>query len=614
MNILLISCPPPVAARIPILLAAAERGRYRCESADGLEQGLRRLSKNDIDLVLWNLAPPQRGGLEEFLKARTQMLDRPIVVIAQPEYEILAIEAVQRGAQDYVLASSLLDAKQLTHTIRSAIDGYRLSGQTEHLTRELQASEANFYQMIHSNADGMVIIDRAGLICFVNPAAETLLGRSAKDLLGSRFEFPVMPGKTEEFEILVGGKKVRTAEMRIVETLWEAQPAYLASLRDISERKRLEALKDEFVSKVSHELRTPMTSIKGAVTLMLERAMGEINPEQEDFLHTISQDIDRLADLINNVLDLSKMEAGKMTVNRQRLEAAAIIDQACRSYQTILGSRRIVRQFDPVPPVYVDHNLILQVIANLLGNAIKFTKNDGTITFSLRADDGFVAVRISDDGPGMPKEALGKLFQKFVQAEGSPAADHPKGTGLGLAICREIVQLHKGRIWVESELGQGSTFAFTVPIYEPARTFNAMVQEMKESAAAEQTDFSLLVIDIQGVQAAGGSAPAELMTTLEDTVRKSVARNDHVIPFEPQALAVLAAADTAGASAMRARLAGRCIQWVVAAGAAGSFGVGTATFPQDGDTATALVQRAKARASDDRRSRQETRAGTERSA
>ena len=104
------------------------------------------------------------------------------------------------------------------------------------------------------------------------------------------------------------------------------------------------------------------------------------------------------------------------------------------------------------------------------------------------------------------------------------------------------------------------------------------------------------------------------MATLEEAVRKSAARNDHVIPFEPQALAVLAAADTAGASAMRARLTGRCIQWVVAAGAAGSFGIGAATFPKDGGTATALVQRAKARAADDRRFRQETRAGTERGA
>lgn len=605
VRILLVACPPAVSKRIPVLLAAVDRGRYACESVAELEQGLQRLARNDVDLVLFGLSRAKDRSLPDFLQARTHIVSRPIIVLAHPDQEALAIEAVQRGAQDYLLTTSCLDAKQLTHALEGALDGYRLSGEAEQLTRQLQATEANFYQMIQNNADGMVIIDCQGTVCFVNPAAEMLLGRPAAELIGRPFDFPATSGTTDEVEIIQGGSKLRTTEMHIVETLWEGRPAHLASLRDVTERKRLEALKDEFVSKVSHELRTPMTSIKGAVTLMLERSLGEINAEQEDFLKTISQDIDRLAELINNVLDLSKMEVGKMTVNRQRLEPAALIEQVCRSYQTLLGKRTIAKRFDPVPLVYADRNLVIQVITNLLGNAIKFTKEDGTITFSLRVDGAFVAVGVSDNGPGMPKAALAKLFQKFVQADSAPTAGQPKGTGLGLAICREIVQLHQGRIWVESEVGQGSTFAFTLPAYEPAQTFSQLIQELKENAAAEQSEFSLLVVDVAALRGRPDQGPgAERLTgDLEEAVRKSVSRNDHVLLLEPSTLAILAVTDAVGAAAMQARLIQVCSAWCdvhLGQGTASGVGVGTATFPKDGETPDTLIRLACSRAAETR--------------
>ena len=335
--------------------------------------------------------------------------------------------------------------------------------------------------------------------------------------------------------------------------------------------------------------------------------LGEINAEQEDFLKTISQDIDRLAELINNVLDLSKMEAGKMTVNRQRLEPAGLIEQVCRSYHTILGQRKIAKQFDPVPPVYADRNLVIQVITNLLGNAIKFTKEDGTITFSLRMDGTAVVVGVSDDGPGMPQEALGKLFQKFVQADSAPAAGQPKGTGLGLAIAREIVELHRGRIWVESELGRGSTFAFTLPAYEPAQTFTQLIQELKENAAAEQSEFSLLVIDVAAMRAQPGEAARpgadRLTADLEEIVRTSVSRKDHVLLLEPSTLAILAVTDAVGVAAMRSRLVQVCSAWCdvhVGQGSASGVGVGAATFPKDGETPDALIRLACSRAAESR--------------
>jgi signal transduction histidine kinase len=600
LNIVVAGCSPSEAGHIRQLLSEDAAGGYTIEHIEQLESMLDRPVAEKAQLILLDLSLANGRGFELFLKARTHVLGVPMVVLARPEDERLALEAVEKGAQDYLLKTKF-DRAQLVHSIRCAIDRLSLTGDVERLTGKLQASEVNFQNLIESNADGIIVIDRAGAIGFVNPAAETLLGKPASALIGAVFDFPFASDKTGEYHVVDSGQEIRTLEIRVVETMWEGERAFLASLRDISDRKRVERLKDEFVSKVSHELRTPLTSIKGAVTLMLNGSLGEINDEQKDFLQTMSQDLDRLAELINNLLDLSKIEAGKMALTRKRLDLPEVVEHICRSYHTLLGNRTVVRQVNQVPSVFADYNLTLQVIANLLGNAIKFTPDNGTITFDAKAEgDDEVVISIIDNGPGMPPETLGQLFQKFVQVGGS-AADRPKGTGLGLAISREIVELHGGRIWVESELGKGSQFRFTLPIYESTSALGKLFDELRARAGEEKGELNLLLLDLTRARDAlgrvAGRSPDELLAVFEERVRKNISRNDQVVMVEPLRFVVLAVTAPGTVQIMRQRLDGVCAAWLketLGSDAEHSIGLAVTTFPADGEYPALLLQKAKA--------------------
>lgn|GEM_PF-1560294 len=234
--------------------------------------------------------------------------------------------------------------------------------------------------------------------------------------------------------------------------------------RLFEETRLVDQLKSDFVSKVSHEFRTPLTSIRGFAEILM--MYGEVPPAQKEFLQIISQESDRLTRLINDVLDLSKIEAGKIAWHLQPVDIEEIIVSAARSIQSLAREKEIfleVRIPPRLPKVYADVDQLIQVINNLLSNAIKFTPK-GSITVSARPQgEQEVLVSVSDTGIGIPAEELTRIFEKFHQVS-SPHKTSSKGTGLGLAICKEIVLFMSGKIWCESTLGEGSTFYFTLPV------------------------------------------------------------------------------------------------------------------------------------------------------
>src|SRR5262245_25864397 len=232
--------------------------------------------------------------------------------------------------------------------------------------------------------------------------------------------------------------------------------------------QELDRLKSDFVSNVSHELRTPLTAIKGAVDLLLREVPGPLNENQTHHLSRVRSNTQHLAGLINDLLDLSKIEEGKIELDAGRVSLGGLLHEVMETVNLMAAEKPVLLEVEVPEPsvlVWADRNKVKQVLMNLIGNAIKFTPSGGRIAVSTANDRrGWVRVSIHDAGPEIPVSEQEKIFEKFYQVtqDGSPK---PKGTGLGLANSKSLVELHGGKIWVESEEGRGSTFSFTLPIW-----------------------------------------------------------------------------------------------------------------------------------------------------
>jgi two-component system sensor histidine kinase GlrK len=227
----------------------------------------------------------------------------------------------------------------------------------------------------------------------------------------------------------------------------------------------LDRLKADFFASMSHELRTPLTSIKEGTGLLLDGVGGEITDRQRKLLGILAEESNRLISLVNSLLDLSKMEAGMMAYDFEVTQVDTLIKRALSEITPLVEAKEIVLQNEvetAVPPVRVDPERILQVMRNLLGNAVKFTPKGGVVRIAAQSANGNVAISVKDSGPGIPPESLTSIFEKFNQ--GSRQTPYvQQGTGLGLAIAKTIVTAHGGKIWAESEPGKGSTFIFVLP-------------------------------------------------------------------------------------------------------------------------------------------------------
>ena len=241
--------------------------------------------------------------------------------------------------------------------------------------------------------------------------------------------------------------------------------ALQAQLQESYEQLRaLEQYKDDLTHMLVHDLRTPLTSILSGMMTM--EGLGEMNDLQQEMLTMGIQGGQILLDMINDLLDISKMEDGSLKLSREPLQPEAMATLALQQVRALAAGKelQLIADVDPdLPVIQADRDKLARTLVNLLGNACKFTPDGGTITFAVRALDHAVRFSVSDTGEGIPAESFERIFDKFGQVE-TRKAGHKHSTGLGLTFCKMIVELHGGRIWVESELGQGSTFFFTLPV------------------------------------------------------------------------------------------------------------------------------------------------------
>lgn len=335
-------------------------------------------------------------------------------------------------------------------------------------------SEAYFRTVLDSVADAIVVVNSNGQIAQVNPAALTLFGYPPQQLTGKNYrqlfvEVPVLKPQDKPLELAALHQSGRTFLIELNQTHINHQRQDLTVLlmRDITERKRIEQLKEEFVSTVSHELRTPLTAINGALGLLTGGAVGQVSSAQQQLLNIAQQNGQQLALLINDILDIEKLTAGKMQLYLQPLAIMPLLLQAKNRNLPMAQQSgvqlKIQSDLTDEVQVLVDENRLQQVFANLLANAIRFSPEQGLVLLEVRLIGLTVRVSVTDQGPGVPADFLPRLFQKFSQADSS-SSRRLGGTGLGLAISKELVQRMGGEIGYQPNQPTGACFYIDLPV------------------------------------------------------------------------------------------------------------------------------------------------------
>lgn len=245
----------------------------------------------------------------------------------------------------------------------------------------------------------------------------------------------------------------------------------MGTVRDEKERQKQEVdqLKDNFLSMVSHELWSPLTTVQGYVTFIKEGKAGPISRKQREFLEITNEEIDDLSTLIGELVDISRIESGKFEVKLDCLDIENVESRTVDFFRQALEKKNISLKNEiprHLPYVLADRKRIGQVFTNLLGNAVKFTPENGTISISARENGKIVEFSITDNGIGIPEDKIDKIFDKFYQVDSTNERQY-NGCGLGLAITKNIIELHKGKIWVESKIGLGSKFSFALQKCSP---------------------------------------------------------------------------------------------------------------------------------------------------
>lgn len=340
---------------------------------------------------------------------------------------------------------------------------------------ELRVSEARSHAMLQAIPDMMFRLSRDGVVLDYKAEDLSCLSIQPESLSGKRIT-DVLPADTAQRGIEAIAEALRSSEAQVFEYVlpldkareFEARIAVsgpdtvVAIVRDITERKEVERLKDTFISTVSHELRTPLTSVHGFTELMLTR---DFPPEQQRKMLTIIQkESTRLTGLLNDFLDLQRIESGQQHYDMTSVDLGPVLHNSVMLF-TPNAPTHTFRTIVPesLPMVAVDIDRIRQVLINFLSNAVKFSPQGGEITVGTRYDNGEVVVWIADQGIGIASEDLGKIFERFFRVDNQ---DTQKigGTGLGLTLVKEIIAVHRGRVWVDSTPGQGSTFFFSLPV------------------------------------------------------------------------------------------------------------------------------------------------------
>lgn len=502
-NILVIDDTPENLNLLSALLT--EQG-YKVRSVTKGSSGLRAAQSAPPDLILLDINMPEMNGYEvcQQLKADDRTRDIPVIFISALGDVLDKVKAFSVGGVDYV--SKPFQVEEVLARIKNHLTICHLTQQLQtqnfQLQEEIQErlrveaereqAEERFIKSFRLspnpiamstlyNAEGIATL-QDGRFIDVNPTflrmtgyeLEAVIGRTAAELelfsdsaiIADALSTLLETGSVhnQEVNIRTGSGELKVVLLSIERIDLSGVPCVLLIANDITERKRLE---NEVISLVSHELRTPLASLMGAMELLGSGQLGALNEQGQTVLQIASSSTRRLIRLVSDILDLERMRSGKITLQKVNCNLADLVNQSVAAMQAMADQVQIqmVTQASPLT-VWADPDRVLQTLTNLLNNAIKFSPANSTIW--IRADimaqqPSEVLITIQDQGRGIPADKLQVIFDRFAQVDASDSRSKG-GTGLGLAICRNIVEQHHGKIWVESTLGKGSIFSFTLPL------------------------------------------------------------------------------------------------------------------------------------------------------
>lgn len=432
-------------------------------------------------------------------------IDDPLASELQEVVKTLGARILEVREEAERLARAQADALVNSAMMMTELQTARAEVETAHArTREAnlaltgalktaQTNERRFRLLSETAPVGIFQMDRTGRCVHMNAGLLLILGASSAEQAGDWRLFLKAADRAkvlEQWESAAAESREFTGEFRIVTpdgasrwVLVHAQPlhlggeepdGYIGTMTDITAHKEAERLKDELVSTVSHELRTPLTSLRGFAELMLKRSF---TPEkQREFLSIIHQEATRLTNLINDFLDLQRLQSGRQTYHLTEVALEPLLRETLAVFTPANERHVLLLDVDPLTPlVRADADCLRQVMSKFLSNAIKFSPQGGMIRVRVRVARAEVLVAVADQGVGIPPEALSQLFSKFFRVDNADTRSIG-GTGLGLALVKEIIESHGGRVWVESTVGQGSTFFFTLPVAKDTVQSEAALQ------------------------------------------------------------------------------------------------------------------------------------------
>lgn len=338
--------------------------------------------------------------------------------------------------------------------------------------------------IIRHIADGLVVVDSQGKIMLMNPAAEKILGVRKEDSMGRPLRESIKDEHlltvardlkaeegaiTKDIEILSpdeSTRKILRASSAVIESQDRQTVGMVTILNDVTKQRELERLKSDFVANVSHELRTPLSIIQQNLSLLTQGIAGSLSDDQKRFISSSQDNLSRLSRLINDLLDMAAIEAGKLKLRLTKVNINESVSCVVDFISRWAKAKALSIDVKLLPfkiEIEIDKDRIEQVITNLLSNAIKFTPEEGKISVSVKEEGPFaICVSVKDTGIGIESKDIDRIFNKFEQVAASSHSGFG-GTGLGLPIAKEIIQLHGGKLWVESAPGEGSRFSFTLP-------------------------------------------------------------------------------------------------------------------------------------------------------